>query len=327
MDFTNPLIYGVPCFVALIIIELIYSKTNDHDRLYEWKDLFSSGFMGAGAVILAPLIKAISAVAIFEFVFNLCNPMVNGVRTNILGYESFEWGWVSFLVCQFLDDFTYYWFHRLNHTVRFLWAAHIVHHSSDNYNLGTGLRNGWFTIMYKPFFYMWLPAIGFPPSLVIFCMGIEALWQFQLHTQFIPKMGFLEKILNTHTMHQAHHAQNLEYLDKNHGGYLNLFDKIFGSWVELDDNIDVKYGVIHAPNSYNPIVILTHEYSDIWKDVKKAKNPWHAFMYVFGPPGWSPDGSTLTVRQLQRAEKLRLKALAEEEKKAAATANKEAAIA
>jgi len=324
MDFTNPLVYGVPCFVALIILELVYSKTNDHERLYDWKDLASSSFMGLGAVILAPLIKAISAVAIFEFVFEFCNPLVNGVRTNILGYESFEWGWVSFFVCQFLDDFTYYWFHRLNHTVRFLWAAHIVHHSSDNYNLGTGLRNGWFTIMYKPFFYMWLPAIGFPPSLVIFCMGIEALWQFQLHTKFVPKMGWIEKIFNTHTMHQAHHAQNLEYLDKNHGGYLNMFDKIFGSWVELDDKLDVKYGVIHAPHSHNPIVILTHEYKDIWNDVKKAKNPWQVFMYIFGPPGWSPDGSTLTVRQMQRAEKLRQ---AEEAKKQKASSVGQEAVA
>lgn len=316
MEFTNPLVYGVPCFVALILLELVYSKTHDNHELYEWKDLFSSSFMGLGAVILAPLIKVISAAVIFEFVYELCNPLVNGVHMNILGYESFGWSWYVWLACQFWDDFTYYWFHRLNHTVRFLWAAHIVHHSSDNYNLGTGLRNGWFTIMYKPFFYMWMPAIGFPVGMVMVCMGIEALWQFQLHTKYVPKMGFLEKFLNTHTMHQAHHAQNLEYLDKNHGGYLNMFDKIFGSWVELDDKIDVKYGVIHAPHSYNPLVILTHEYKDIWNDVKKAKNPWHAFMYIFGPPGWSPDGSTLTVRQMQRAEKKRLAELAKQQQQA-----------
>ena len=203
-------------------------------------------------------------------------------------------------ICQLLDDFTYYWFHRFNHTVRFLWAAHIVHHSSDHYNFGTGIRNGWFTLFYKPLFYMWLPAIGFPPEMVVFCLGIEALWQFQLHTKYVPKMGVLEKIFNTHTMHQVHHSQNIEYLDKNHGGYLNIFDKIFGSWAELADDIDIKYGVIHAPNSHNPFVILTHEYGDIWRDIKKSKNLKEAFMYIFGPPGWSPDGSTLTVRQIQQ---------------------------
>ena len=139
------------------------------------------------------------------------------------------------------------------------------------------------------------------PEMVVFCLGIEALWQFQLHSVYIPKMGFIEKFMNTHTMHQAHHAQNLEYLDKNHGGFLNIFDKLFGSWIELDDKIQVKYGVVHAPNSHNPLVILTHEFRDIWHDVTtKARNPWHAFMYIFGPPGWSHDGSTMTVRQMQR---------------------------
>ena len=147
---------------------------------------------------------------------------------------------------------------------------------------------------------MWMPALGFPPEMVVVCLGIEALWQFQLHTLYVPKMGFIEKIFNTHTMHQVHHAQNVEYLDKNHGGFLNIFDKMFGTWKELDDGVDVKYGVIHAPESYNPIVILTHEFKDIWNDVKKAKKFSHVLMYIFGPPGWSPDGSTLTVKQQQR---------------------------
>ena len=311
MDIINPLVYGVPCFLILIAVELLHSKKhkNGDPNLYQFKDMFTSMGMGLGAVILAPLIKVISAAAIFTVIFNLFNPLVDGVRVNILGYESFKnvWDYSStltgvgvFLLCQLLDDFAYYWFHRLNHTCRFLWAAHIVHHSSDHYNFGTGLRNGWFTLFYKPLFYMWIPAIGFPPEMVVLTLGVEALWQFQLHTTHVPKMGFIEKIFNTHTMHQAHHEQNIEYLDKNHGGYLNIFDKIFGTWKELDDDVDVKYGVIHAPDSNNPFVVLTHEYSDIWKDVKKSKNIKEVFMYSFGPPGWSPDGSTLTVKQIHR---------------------------
>ncbi|NND80234.1 MAG: sterol desaturase family protein [Maribacter sp.] len=300
MDFTNPLVYGVPCFIAFILLELTYSKTHGKENLYEWKDLFASGFMGVGSAIIAPLIKVISAIVIFEFTYELFNPMVDGVRTNIMGYTSFGYAWYIWLLCQLADDFTYYWFHRANHEVRVLWAAHIVHHSSDHFNLGTAVRNGWFTILYKPLFYMWMPALGFPPEMVVVCLGIEALWQFQLHSIYVPKMGFIEKIFNTHTMHQVHHAQNVEYLDKNHGGFLNIFDKMFGTWKELDDDIDVKYGVIHAPESYNPIVILTHEFKDIWNDVKKAKKFSHVLMYIFGPPGWSPDGSTLTVKQQQR---------------------------
>ncbi len=300
MDLTNPLVYGVPVFIAFILLELTYSKTHGDDHLYEWKDLFASGFMGVGSAIIGPLFKVAFAILLFESAYEFFNPEVDGQRTNVLGYDSFGYAWYIWLLCQLADDFTYYWFHRANHEVRILWAAHIVHHSSDNFNLGTAIRNGWFTILYKPLFYMWMPAIGFPPEMVVVCLGIEALWQFQLHSVYVPKLGFLEKIFNTHTMHQVHHARNIEYLDKNHGGFLNIFDKLFGTWKEFDEEIDVEYGVIHAPNSYNPVVILTHEFKDIWKDVREADTFSDRLMYIFGPPGWSPDGSTLTVKQQQR---------------------------
>lgn len=300
MDLTHPLVYGGPTFVALILVELAYSRTHGNKDLYKWKDMAASFAMGAGAAVVGAFMKVAWAAAIFFGAYEIFNPEVNGVRMNIMGYQSFQWSWYTFLICQLLDDFSYYWFHRLNHTVRVLWAAHIVHHSSENFNLGTGIRNGWFTILYKPFFYVWIPIIGFPPEMLIFCIGIEAIWQFQLHTKYVKKLGFLEKFLNTHTQHQVHHSQNPEYLDKNHGGYLNLFDKMFGSFKELDDNIDIKYGVVHAPKNNNPMEILLHEYRDIWNDVKKSKNIKEAFMYIFGPPGWSPDGSSMTVRQIQR---------------------------
>ena len=300
MDFTNPLVYGVPCFLGLILVELTYSKTHGKEDLYKWNDLAASLSMGLGSAILAPLIKTISAIVIFNFVFELFNPEVNGIRTNIMGYESFGYAWYIWLICQILDDFAYYWFHRQNHNVRFFWAAHIVHHSSDNFNLGTAVRNGWFTILYKPFFYMWIPAIGFRPEMVVVCLGIEALWQFQLHSVYIPNLGFIEKFMNTHTMHQVHHAQNVEYMDKNHGGFLNTFDKLFGTWKPLDESIEIKYGVTHPPESNNPFVILTHEYKDIWIDMKKSDNWYHKFMYAFGPPGWSHDGSTMTIKQIQK---------------------------
>jgi len=178
----------------------------------------------------------------------------------------------------------------------------VVHHSSENFNLGTGIRNGWVTLLYKPLFYAYLPAIGFHPIMVMTCMAIESLWQFQLHTQFIPRLGFLEKIFNTHKHHMVHHSSKVEYLDKNHGGYLNLFDKLFGTFKDLDDDKEKEntYGVLHPPESHNPLDIVSHEYINIWNDVKKAKNVKEKFMYIFGPPGWSPDGSTQTVKEMQR---------------------------
>jgi len=303
MNFTNPLVYGVPLFLGLILVELAYSKHHQpikNKKLYHWKDLGASLIMGIGSTILEPLTKTIAAIVLFNFVYEIFNPIIDGIRTNIFGYKSFGYAWYIWILCQLADDFSYYWFHRQNHNVRFLWAAHIVHHSSDNFNLGTAVRNGWFTILYKPFFYMWITAIGFPPEMLIVCLGIEALWQFQLHSVYVPKLGFAEKILNTHTMHQVHHAQNSEYMDKNHGGFLNIFDRIFGTWKELDETIDIKYGVTNPPNSYNPITILTHEYKNIWRDVKKSKNWKHKFMYAFGAPGWSHDGSSQTIKQQQK---------------------------
>ena len=194
-------------YLALLLLsywKLVYSKTHDHDELYEWKDLAASTTMGAGAILVVPLIKLVSAAVVFTIIYNIFNPEVNGVATNIMGYEAFGFAWYVWLICQLCDDFSYYWFHRANHEIRFFWAAHIVHHSSENFNLGTGIRNGWFTIMYKPLFYMWMPAIGFHPSMVLVCMAIESLWQFQLHTKYVPKYRILRKILkHTYTASSA----------------------------------------------------------------------------------------------------------------------------
>lgn len=308
MDFTNPLVYGVPFFLALILLELSYSKHSERKKLYNYKDLFSSLALGVGSAVVAALVKTISAIVIFSWIYETFNPVVNGIRMNIMGWQSFTYAWYVWIFCQLADDFSYYWFHRQNHMVRFFWAAHIVHHSSDNFNLGTAVRNGWFTIIYKPLFYLWMPAIGFPPEMILVCLGIESLWQFQLHSQYIPKLGWVEKIFNTHTMHQVHHAKNIEYLDKNHGGFLNIFDRIFGTWKPLDESIAIEFGVTLPPNSYNPMVILTHEYANIWSDMKKSSDWKHKFLYAFGPPGWSHDGSTLTTRQA-REEMEKLKGL------------------
>lgn len=298
VEITNPLIYGVPCFVALIILEIIVSLKYEPE-LYKWKDFGASTSMGAGAVLLAAGTK-LGSIWMFFQVYELFNPIVGDTRINLMGYEAFGFAWYMFIICQFLDDFNYYWYHRLSHEIRVLWAAHIVHHSSDNFNLGTGIRNGWVTLFYKPLFWLWLPAIGFHPMMVATCLAIQSLWQFQLHSKFIPYLGFLERFMNTHQQHQVHHAQNIEYLDKNHGGYLSIFDRIFGTHKMPEKEIETKFGVMHPPNSYNPLVIVSHEYKDIWRDVKSTKNWKHKFMYIFGPPGWSPDGSSLTVKEMQQ---------------------------
>ncbi|MFT5021312.1 MAG: sterol desaturase/sphingolipid hydroxylase (fatty acid hydroxylase superfamily), partial [Polaribacter sp.] len=150
------MVYGGPVFIGLIVLEIIFSlKYNP--TLYKWKDLATSGTMGVGAAVLAGGAKIFSLV-LFSIVYIIFNPEnEEGIRTNIIGgWAVFGFGvWYIWVICQVLDDFSYYMVHRANHKVRFLWAAHIVHHSSDHFNLGTAVRNGWVTLFYKPFFYMW----------------------------------------------------------------------------------------------------------------------------------------------------------------------------
>ena len=296
----QPILLASPVLIALLVSELIYSRVKGHKHIYKWKDLLASSLMGVGAMILNPLVKFFITAILFFFSYAVFNPIENGIRINILGYESFGWAWYTWIICQILNDFSHYWLHRFNHTVRFMWAAHIVHHSSEHYNFGTALRLSWIALIYKPLFYTWLTIIGFHPEMVLVCLGIESVWQFLLHTSYCPKLKFLESFLITPKQHEVHHATNVEYLDKNHGAIFNIWDKVFGTWKDYDSEISIKYGVVHSPNSYNPFVIATHEYASIWTDVKKAKNFKEALMYIFGPPGWHPNGKTLTVRQMQR---------------------------
>lgn len=295
----NVLAWASPLLILLMVTEFVYSKFKGHKNLYRLKDFLASSAMGFGSMLINTLVKLSYSGIIFISVYEAFNPLVNGVRTNILGYVSFGWGWYMWLICLVLNEFSHYWVHRLNHTVRFMWAAHIVHHSSEHYNYGTSLRLSWIGAWYRPLFFLWIPAIGVHPEMVVTCLGIEVVWQFMLHTSYCPKLGFLEYIFITPKQHQVHHAVNKPYLDKNHGAIFNIFDRLFGSWKDYDETIDIQYGVTNSPDSYNPIVIATHEYCAIWRNVKKANNLKEVLMYVFGPPGWSPDRETLTVRQIQ----------------------------
>lgn len=299
VEFTNPMLFGAPVFVLLVAIEYLHWRKHKEKKLYEVQDFKASSFIAFGMIFLGPLAKVTLLTWLMTIVFDAFNPLQNGVRENILGYEPFGFAWYVWAACIILDDLTYYWFHRLSHTIRILWASHIVHHSSEYYNFGTGFRVGWFVLVYKPFFYAWLAAIGFPPEMVMVCLSLETIYQFQLHTSLVPRFKYLDKIFIVHSHHQIHHACNIEFLDKNHGGIFCFWDKIFGTYVEPDESQELKYGVLSPPKSNNPFVILTHEFVSIIRDVKKARNIKEFFMYIFGPPGWSPDRSTLTTKQLQ----------------------------
>lgn len=285
-----------PFLIALIVLE--YLKAKD---LYNIKETGSSFAIAIGATIIASFTKVV-ALGIFIAIFEFTKPL----RLELFGYASFGWAWYVWILCMVADDFNFYWHHRLSHNIRLLWAAHIPHHNAETFNLTVSIRNGWFITLYKPIFWLWMPLIGFEPTMIATCLVINAAYQFFLHSQLVPSLGWYEKIFNTPYVHVVHHSSNVEYLDRNHGGIMVIWDKLFGTWQEPIKGVKADFGVTEGkgPRNYSPIEANLHEFRSIWNDVKSVGSWKYKFMYIFGPPGWSHDNSSKTAKQLQAELKL-----------------------
>ncbi|HZD94701.1 MAG TPA: sterol desaturase family protein [Candidatus Sulfotelmatobacter sp.] len=263
---------AIPAFIALLVLEAVLDAIMRRD-LYELKDTAASLSMGLGNVLAGLLNKAL-VFAIFTGVYRFA--IFN------IGYQ-----WWAWLVLFFADDFTYYWFHRVSHECRLFWASHVIHHSSQRYNLGTALRQTWTGGFMSFVFWLWLPLIGFPPVMVLTMQAVSLLYQFWIHTELVRNMGPLELVLNTPSHHRVHHGSNERYLDRNHAGSLIIWDRIFGTFEPEDEK--VVYGLTKNINSYNPFRIAFHEWIDIWKDLRHAANWKQRLFYIFGPPGKKPE--------------------------------------
>lgn len=282
---TDPIYYAVPFFVILIAIEL-YVNYKEHKGWYEVKDSIASISMGLGSLVLNLGVKFVYFLA-YVWIYE---------NYRIFNLGSQWWVWVLLL---FADDFSFYWHHRLSHEIRILWAAHENHHSSKKYNLGTALRQSWTELFYKYIFWLWLPLVGFQPWMILAMMSISLAYQFWVHTEAVRRLGPLEWIFSTPSAHRVHHASNVIYLDRNHGGILIIWDRLFGTYQKELDEEPVVYGLTKNVESYNPLVIATHEYANIAHDVKRAPGFWNKLKYFFMPPGWSYNGATLTAKQLR----------------------------
>jgi sterol desaturase/sphingolipid hydroxylase (fatty acid hydroxylase superfamily) len=210
----------------------------------------------------------------------------------------------TFLLCFFLDDLRFYCHHRVAHRCRWVWAMHVVHHSSEEYNLAVALRQGWTkhftgTMLFK----IPLVLVGFDPVMVTFCGVLNASFQFMLHTETVHKLPrWVEFIFNTPSHHRVHHATNPRYLDANYAGTFIIWDRLFGSFVAEDAAEPPVYGLVKNLNTFNIFKVLSHEYVGIAQDVSRSGlTPWQRFCYVFAPPGWSHDGSRLTSDAIKRA--------------------------
>jgi sterol desaturase/sphingolipid hydroxylase (fatty acid hydroxylase superfamily) len=184
-------------------------------------------------------------------------------------------------------DFIYYWNHRIQHESRFLWAIHVVHHSSERYNLSTALRQPWAESlgMFVP--YGLLSLLGVRPNLIETARQINLLYQFWIHTDAIRSIGPMEEVLNTPSHHRAHHGSNRRYLDRNHGSILIVWDRLFGTFQRELDEDPVVYGLTKNIETFNPVRIATHEYVDIVSDVAQSRTWSDRLSFVLRGPGWA----------------------------------------
>ncbi|MGB3801741.1 MAG: sterol desaturase family protein [Lewinella sp.] len=283
-----PLEYAIPGFVLLVALELGVAAYEGNER-YERRDTVSSLSMGMGNALIRLVTKGLSL----------------GVFFLIYEFRLFDLGdaWWVWVVCFFAEDLTYYVFHRSSHQVRYFWASHVIHHSSKKYNLSTALRQTWTGNLSGAFlFHAWLPLVGFHPIMVAIFETLSLIYQFWIHTEYIHRLPApVEYVFNTPSHHRVHHARDVDYLDRNHGGVLIIWDRLFGTFQQEKEQ--PTYGLVTDIDTYNPLRIATHEWSALFQDLRTAPG-WGARMkYLFGPPGWSHDGSRKTSRQLREESK------------------------
>ena len=278
-NFPPIIIYAIPFFVFAMLLEFVVSS-NKNMKSYTAKDAFSSIAMGLGNVFIGFLSKLFVFAALYYV------------------YESFRIftipiTWWSFVILFFLDDFSYYWFHRTSHENRFFWASHVVHHSSRHYNLSTALRQTWTGGLYSFIFWLWLPLLGFHPGMILFQMSISLLYQFWIHTELIQQMPkWIEFFFNTPSHHRVHHGSNPIYLDRNHAGILIIWDRLFGTFQPELKHEKVKYGLVVNIKTYNPILIAFNEWGALFKDlITRNLSGTNRIKYLYKPPGWKHDGT------------------------------------
>jgi len=184
------------------------------------------------------------------------------------------------------SEFLYYWQHRASHRIRWMWATHAVHHSATRLNLTAAIRLGWTGNISGNFlFFLPLALVGFHPVAIVAMLGINLLYQFFIHTEFAPRLGPLEWVLNTPRHHRVHHASNAACLDRNYGGVLIIFDRLFGTFAEPPQAEPLRYGLVGAAPSYNPIAIALGQWIAMLRDVRRARGPAATLRALFGPPG------------------------------------------
>ncbi len=267
-DAPNIIIWAAPVMFFFVLLEWYFSRLHDR-HLYDKKETIGSILVGIGNVAINAALKLAMFYAIIWF-YNM-----------IPWRMSFNW-W-TFLPCYILFDLCSYWAHRISHQQRFWWATHVVHHSSENYNLTVSFRLSWMQHL-KIIFFLPVALLGFHPIIFFVVNQIAVLFQFWVHTEYIRKLHpAIEYIFATPSNHRVHHGSQEKYINKNYGASFIIWDRIFGTYQGEEEQ--VIYGITSPlEDKANPLYINFHEYSDIIKDVKNASGWRKKFFYLFGDP-------------------------------------------
>lgn len=267
--------HAIPVFVLCLALEAAsFHLLPDDDQLgYQFRDARTSVLMGLGNVVVNLGWKLV-VVAVYAAAY-LAAPV------HLPADQPLTW-----IALFFADEIAYYWYHRTHHTVRVFWASHVVHHSSEFYNLSTALRQPWTPFSSLPY---WLPLAlaGFPPWMILLQQSVSLLYQFFIHTERVGTLWRpVEFVFNTPSHHRVHHGSNDRYLDKNYGGILIVWDRLFGTFEPETER--VRYGLTKNIETFNPARVAAHEWISIWRDLRGASS-WRARGgYLFRGPGWSP---------------------------------------
>ena len=261
---------GVPIILAMILVEVFISNIRN-SALYRQGDTLCTMGLLTGNMLMSFAVKG-GILAFHFFLYDF----------RVLDLAGILPLWAMWVFTFIFIDLIFYMYHRLSHRVRFLWAVHMSHHSSEEMNFAVSFRQAWFGPISKLPFFMVLPLLGFDPTIIAVAGVVSTLWGIVGHTQIVGKLGPLEWIFNTPSHHRVHHGANRQYIDKNYGNLLIIWDRMFGTFEPEDE--PVKFGLVSNVDTFNPTKITFMGWIDIFKNMKNASNFSEAIYFLLGPP-------------------------------------------
>lgn len=264
---------AIPFFLAAIAVEIVVSRLQRQER-YAFQDSINSLSCGVGQQVLEPFLRSFGLAGYFYVYAHW--------RLATIASSSIV-GWLVLLLGV---DLAYYAFHRASHRVNFLWASHVVHHQSEEYNLSTALRQSWIEVLFQPVFSIPLALVGFHPLAFVTMSTFNTLYQFWIHTRAVKRIGVFEAFLNTPSHHRVHHGINPKYIDKNYGGMLIVWDRLFGTFEREDE--EPVYGTVKPLASWNPLWANIHVWVEMAQMARAAARPIDKLKVWLMPPEWRP---------------------------------------